>query len=121
MITSNKEFQERFKYLLQVAVDSDGFCDRYHENATFRDIDRLYMGNVVGVSGYFPPVRAIQNLKQTFVVLNISITRDIALSFKECLEYAESKLNNYSLMPWGYRKPVISLPFVCPNRREKLT
>lgn len=25
MITSNKEFQEQFKHLLQMAVDSDGF------------------------------------------------------------------------------------------------
>ena len=116
MITSNKEFQEQFKHLLQMAVDSDGFCN-LHKNTTFRDIDRLYMGTVVGVSGYFPPIRAIQNLKQSFVILNIPITRDIALSFRECLEYAESKLNNYSLMPWGYGKPIISIPFVFPNRR----
>lgn len=70
-----------------VHKNSDSFYEQY-ENATFRDIDRLYMGNVVGVSGYFPPSRAIQNLKQSFVILNIPITRCIALSFKECLEYA---------------------------------
>lgn len=122
MITSNKEFRERFKYLLQTAVDSEGFCDRYNnKNTTFRDIDRLYMGNVIGVNGYFPPIRAVQNLKQSFIMLNIPITRDVVVAFKQCSEYAESQLKNHSLMPWGYAKPVISIPFVCPRRREKLT
>lgn len=100
---NNEEFLEKVEFLLSLAVRS-----KTKRIRTYGDVRRLYSGSAVG--GYFPPTRAIQNLKQSFVVLKIPITREIGLTFKDLQEYADFELKDYSIYPWGYKQKVITFP-----------
>lgn len=98
---NHKEFLDKVQALLKIAV-------AYSNCSTLRDAERLYTGNSVG--GFYTPSRAIRNLKQSYSILEIPLSRDILLDFKYCIEYADYHLKNYSLTPCGRNCEIINFP-----------
>lgn len=103
MINNNNDFLNNITLLLKNIVEHNNI-----DKLSFREIEKLYTGSAVG--GKVTPLMAINNLKQSYTILNAPYNRNIALIFKDCIEYAERELNNYSLFLCGRDVPVIMFP-----------
>lgn len=104
MVQDNYDFIHRIQHLLDYI---DANCKSYKITCS-RDVERLYTGFTA--DGYMTPLRAVYNLKQSFCVLGIVPTYSRNMEFKELIEYAKNKLNDYSIFACGRTYKVIMLP-----------
>lgn len=107
---TEKDFENYLTELLQKAVDR---ADKAKMIKKVRDIKKLYASNIVG--GYYEIKYAVICLRQTYTILDIPLDKETSLKFKYCLEYAENKLNGYSVFPWGNKNRLYSMPIIFPK------